>query len=198
MGGKTSAKSKNIWISKAYDRINLTVVKGKKDTIQAHAEASGQSVNAYINEAIDEKMELDGADGPQESVGQPAGAGVVSLSSETLEAAQRAAEAAGETVPQFIERAVETQAQEDTRVRLNEDRQDQTATALVREIEDTELLVTSTLWGNVFYNDKLYRKPKDAQKVRDALMECRQRIGAMLDKLIEKIGSQGIKPDRRG
>ena len=198
MGGKTSAKSKNIWISKAYDRINLTVVKGKKDTIQAHAEASGQSVNAYINEAIDEKMELDGADGPQESVGQPAGAGVVSLSSETLEAAQRAAEAAGETVPQFIERAVETQAQEDTRVRLNEDRQDQTATALVREIEDTELLVTSTLWGNVFYNDKLYRKPKDAQKVRDALMECRQRIGAMLDNLIEKIGSQGIKPDRRG
>lgn len=57
MGGKTSAKSKNTWIAKTYDRINLTVPKGQKDVIQAHAEARGQSVNGFINEAIDEKME---------------------------------------------------------------------------------------------------------------------------------------------
>ena len=42
MGGKTSAKSKNTWITKAYDRINLTVPKGQKDLIQAHAEAQGE------------------------------------------------------------------------------------------------------------------------------------------------------------
>lgn len=68
MGGKTSAKSKNTWIAKTYDRINLTVVKGKKDTIQAHADSTGESVNGFINRAIDEAMERDkegGADHEQ-------------------------------------------------------------------------------------------------------------------------------------
>ena len=32
---------------------------GKKDIIKAHVEARGQSVNSFINEAIDEKMERD-------------------------------------------------------------------------------------------------------------------------------------------
>lgn len=41
------------------------------------------------------------------------GAGVVSLPPDTLEAAQRAAETSGETVPAFISRAVVTQAQRD-------------------------------------------------------------------------------------
>lgn len=60
MGGKTSAKSKNTWITKAYDRINLTVPKGQKDLIQAHAEAQGESTNGFINRAISEAMERDG------------------------------------------------------------------------------------------------------------------------------------------
>lgn len=59
MGGKTSAKSKNTWIAKTYDRINLTVAKGKKDAIQAHADSKGESVNGFINRAIDETMERD-------------------------------------------------------------------------------------------------------------------------------------------
>lgn len=61
MGGKTSAKSKNTWITKAYDRINLTVPKGQKDLIQAHAEAQGESTNGFINRAISETMERDSA-----------------------------------------------------------------------------------------------------------------------------------------
>ena len=60
MGGKTSAKSKNTWITKAYDRINLTVPRGQKDLIQAHAEAQGESTNGFINRAISETMERDG------------------------------------------------------------------------------------------------------------------------------------------
>lgn len=56
---KAQQKATNKWIEKAYDRINLTVPKGKKDTIKAHAESHGQSVNSFINEAIDEKMERD-------------------------------------------------------------------------------------------------------------------------------------------
>lgn len=59
MGGKTSAKSKNDWIAKAYDRINLTLPKGQKDIIKAHAESQGESVNAFINRAIDNQMERD-------------------------------------------------------------------------------------------------------------------------------------------
>ncbi len=52
MGGRASAASKNKWIAKAYDRINLTVPKGDKDIIQAHAEARGESVNGFIKRAI--------------------------------------------------------------------------------------------------------------------------------------------------
>ena len=64
MGGKTSAKSKNDWIAKAYDRINLTVDKGQKDIIKAHAESRGESVNAFINRAIENQMEQDKKDYP--------------------------------------------------------------------------------------------------------------------------------------
>lgn len=52
----------NKFIAKAYDRINLTVPKGKKEIIQAHAEARGESVNGFINRAIDEAMERDKQD----------------------------------------------------------------------------------------------------------------------------------------
>lgn len=46
----------NQYIKEKYDRINLTVPKGKKPQIKEAATAAGQSVNEYINEAIDEKM----------------------------------------------------------------------------------------------------------------------------------------------
>ena len=59
MGGKNSAESINRYIAKAYDRINLTVPKGQKEIIQAYAEAQGKSVNGFINEAIEEKIERD-------------------------------------------------------------------------------------------------------------------------------------------
>ena len=56
---KAQQKAQNKWIAKAYDRINLTVTKGKKDVIQAHAEAHGESVNGFINRAITETMNRD-------------------------------------------------------------------------------------------------------------------------------------------
>lgn len=49
------------YVKKSYDRIEVKVVKGKKDTIQAHAEAQSESLNAFINRAITETMERDGA-----------------------------------------------------------------------------------------------------------------------------------------
>lgn len=41
----------------------MTVPKGEKDLIQAHAEAHGESTNGFINRAISETMERDKADG---------------------------------------------------------------------------------------------------------------------------------------
>ena len=64
---KAQQKATNKYISKAYDRVNLTLPKGQKDEIQAHAAAQGESVNAFINRAISEAMERDrAARGPQD------------------------------------------------------------------------------------------------------------------------------------
>lgn len=57
------ARWQNDYIARTYDRINLTVPKGQKDLIKAHAEAQGKSVNSFINEAIDEKMEREKKEG---------------------------------------------------------------------------------------------------------------------------------------
>ena len=57
----SKSEYRNGWIAEKLDRINLTVPKGKKDTIKAHAEAQGESVNGFINRAIDEAMERDNA-----------------------------------------------------------------------------------------------------------------------------------------
>ena len=59
---KAQQKATNKYISKAYDRVNLTLPKGQKDEIQAHAAAQGESVNAFINRTISEAMERDKAD----------------------------------------------------------------------------------------------------------------------------------------
>ena len=63
--GKPSTKAQNKYIAKAYDRINLTVSQGKKEVIQSHAQAQGKSVNGFINEAIDEKMQRDNEKGAE-------------------------------------------------------------------------------------------------------------------------------------
>lgn len=57
--GTARTKANNKWNAKAYDRVNLTMPKGRKAEIQAYAEAHGESVNAFINRAINETMERD-------------------------------------------------------------------------------------------------------------------------------------------
>lgn len=52
----------NKFIAKAYDRVNLTMPKGKKEAVQSHAEARQESVNGFINRAIDEQMRRDQED----------------------------------------------------------------------------------------------------------------------------------------
>lgn len=47
--------------AKAYDRIEIKVPKGRKQTIQDFAQANGESLNVYVATAIDERMERDNA-----------------------------------------------------------------------------------------------------------------------------------------
>lgn len=46
------------------DEVRIRMPKGKKATIQAHAEANGESVNGFINRAIDQTMAQEAVGGP--------------------------------------------------------------------------------------------------------------------------------------
>lgn len=59
---KAQQASVNKYVKSNYDRINVTMPKGRKDIIKAHAESKGESVNAFINRAIDETMERETAE----------------------------------------------------------------------------------------------------------------------------------------
>ena len=52
-------KANDKYNAKAYDEIKVRVSKGRKAEIQGHASALGQSVNGFINRAIDETIERD-------------------------------------------------------------------------------------------------------------------------------------------
>lgn len=56
---KAQQKAVSKYMKENYDEIKVRVEKGQKEIIKAHAEAQGKSVNGYINEAIEEKMERD-------------------------------------------------------------------------------------------------------------------------------------------
>lgn len=56
---KAAQRAVNKYMKENYDRFNLTMPKGKKDMVQTHATQRGESVNAFINRAINETMERD-------------------------------------------------------------------------------------------------------------------------------------------
>ncbi len=58
---KAQQRATNKFIAKTYDRINLTIPKGRKELIQTHAAARGESVNGFIGRAIAETMARDQA-----------------------------------------------------------------------------------------------------------------------------------------
>ncbi len=55
--GKASTKAKNKYNAANYERIALVVPKGKKAKIKAYADSKGESVNGFVNKAIDKAME---------------------------------------------------------------------------------------------------------------------------------------------
>lgn len=98
---KAQQKAVAKYVREKYSLYQVKIPKGRKDEIKAHAETNGESVNGFINRAIDHEMEWDSGTAPK-ITGKPAetaqGAGVVFFS-DTPEAAQRAADAAGNGIP---------------------------------------------------------------------------------------------------
>lgn len=97
---------------------------GGGDTVVNHDGSSGaagpgavqQKVGtAQAGRVVYQVPAADTAGTPQKSVETSAGAGVVSLPPDTLEAAERAAKRTGETVPDFVARAVAEQQKRDDR-----------------------------------------------------------------------------------
>ena len=61
---ESQPKANNAWQKQNVDRINLTVPKGEKDKIKAHAEKKDNgSINGFVNRAIRETMERDNVEG---------------------------------------------------------------------------------------------------------------------------------------
>ena len=58
---KAQQKAVNKYMKQNYDRVNLTLPKGKKAIIQDYAAAHGESVNGMINRLIDEELSSDTA-----------------------------------------------------------------------------------------------------------------------------------------
>ena len=105
---KSQQRAVHKYVKANYDRMELTVPKGRKDTIKAHADAQGESVNGFINRAIDSQMIRDASG---EALGEP----VDDLTTKiqpvlpgTLAAAEAAAKAAGERTVDFIAKAIRT------------------------------------------------------------------------------------------
>lgn len=102
-------KSAQKWDAANLDRVSLAMAKGKREEIKAAAAAAGESMNQYIIRSVDMRMSHNA---PQEAA-ETHGSGGAILTPEALKTAQDAAEKAGETVSEFVGRAVETQAKRD-------------------------------------------------------------------------------------
>lgn len=107
---KAQQKSVNKYVKEKYDRINITMQKGKKEIIQAHALARGLSVNAYINAAIDEKTARDGSEQPPIPQNEER---AVSVSPEQMDQIKAHIVQTGESEAAFIERAAESTIKRD-------------------------------------------------------------------------------------
>ena len=53
---KAQQKAVAKYMKENYDIYQIRMPKGKKETIKAHAEQNGESLNGFINRAIDETM----------------------------------------------------------------------------------------------------------------------------------------------
>lgn len=62
---KAQQKAVNKYVKNNYDRINVTIPKGKKDVIQEAAAAAGETVNGFIKKAIEMRLGSSLSDDPE-------------------------------------------------------------------------------------------------------------------------------------
>ena len=94
---KSQTKASNKYNAKAYDRLAVQVYKGSREIIRAAADKAGESTNAYVIGAIDQRMKSEGLAGlptkPEAPEPLPA-----PQSSEPLEADELTEEKAAELI----------------------------------------------------------------------------------------------------
>ena len=54
---KAQQKAVNKYVKRNYDRLNVVLPKGRKAAIQSAADAAQQSLNGYVVQAIENRME---------------------------------------------------------------------------------------------------------------------------------------------
>lgn len=103
--------------SAKYQRENIAslacrVKKEQAEKFKAYCESMGKTSNAVLRECVLSCIGEAMGESPQKPAGAPQGEGAI-LTPAALKTAQEAAQRAGETVPAFVSRSVETQAQHD-------------------------------------------------------------------------------------
>lgn len=103
--------------SAKYQRENIAslacrVKKEQAEKFKAYCESMGKTSNAVLRECVLSCIGEAMGESPQKPAGATQGEGAI-LTPAALKTAQEAAQRAGETVPAFVGRAVETQAQRD-------------------------------------------------------------------------------------
>ena len=102
-------KANQKWDTANMATLACKVKKDQAERFREYCTNKGETVNAalqgYISSCIGDNQQ-------QKSAGMPQGSGDI-LTPEALKTAQDAAEKAGETAPEFVGRAVETQAKRD-------------------------------------------------------------------------------------
>lgn len=89
------------------------VKKEQAEAFKDRCECLGKTSNAVLKDFVRGFIGEQAPESHQNGPGQPGGAGGISLHPRALKTAQEAAQSTGEAIEQFIERAVQTQAQRD-------------------------------------------------------------------------------------
>lgn len=114
---ESQKKSARKWDAANLDRISVAAPKGTKERWKSAATAHDKSLNQLIVEAVDHQISYDRDKAPSEAQQSPSVGEGISLHPEAIQTAQNAAQKAGETVSQFVERAVDVQAKRDEMAR---------------------------------------------------------------------------------
>lgn len=94
-------RSNRKWDAANLDRVSVAMPRGHKDAIRERAAAQGESMNGFINAAIDSAISAQ--DAPQCAVGDfPA----IAAASEDAERVKAHTERTGETIEVFMRRAI--------------------------------------------------------------------------------------------